>query len=79
MEQLGTLLLMMYVVEPSHTDPTNPDADRMRKVTLLRRHAITEADARALAVAFIRGNALSDERKYQIEASWTYKTYLLPE
>ena len=79
MEQLGTLLLMMYVVEPSHLDPTNPEADRMRKVTLLRRYSITEADARALTVAFIRGNALSDERKYQIEASWTYKTYLLPE
>lgn len=70
---------MMYVVEPSHLDPANPEADRMRKVTLLRQHCISLQDARALTVAFTRSNALNDERKYQIEASWTFRTHLLPE
>ena len=33
----GCLTIQMFVVEASHTQPDNPDRDRMRKVTLMRR------------------------------------------
>ena len=74
----GSLTIQMYVVEASRTEPDNPDRERMRKVTLMRRYGVSRGEARDIALRFLKDNALIDERKYQTEVIWRYAEHLFP-
>ena len=74
----GCLTIQMFVVEASHTEPDNPDRDRMRKVTLMRRYGVTRSEACDIASRFLRDNALIDERKYQTQTTWRVTEHLFP-
>ena len=74
----GCLTIQMFVVEADHTEPDNPDRDRMRKVTLMRRYGVTRGEASDIALRFLKDNALIDERKYQTEITWRVTEHLFP-
>ena len=74
----GCLTIQMFVVEANHIEPDNPDRDRLRKVTLMRRYGVTRSEASDIALRFLKDNALIDERKYQTETTWRVTEYLFP-
>ena len=74
----GCLTIQMYVVEASRSHPHNPERDRMRKATLMRRYGVTRSEARDIAAQFLKDNALTDERKYQTEVTWRVVEHLFP-
>ena len=74
----GCLTIQMYVVEASRSHPHDPERDRMRKVTLMRRYGVTRGEAHDIALRFLKDNALIDERKYQTEVTWRVTEHLFP-
>ncbi len=74
----GCLTIQMYVVEASRSHPHDPERDRMRKVTLMRRYGVSRSEAHDIAVQFLKDNALTDERKYQTEVTWRVVEHLFP-
>ena len=76
--QYGNLSIIMFLVNPTDKgqDKDNMFARRMRRVTIYRKHQVTQEEAKQLATEFLQENQLDNQDKYQTQAVWSAVEYL---
>ncbi len=76
--QYGNLSIIMFLVNPTDKGQYKDDmfARRMRRVTIYRKHQVTQEEAKQLTAEFLQENCLDNRDKYQTQAVWSAVEYL---
>ena len=77
MEDFGTLKIYLHVLETRQGEQ-DVLKGRTRRVTLLTKHCINQAECEAIVSRFLKDNSLENDALHPIEAFWSKSALIYP-